>query len=99
MHLQSILSKALLTTTNVISLNLQESGGKPSKLLQVGRYPALGCIYPRLPGLTADNTWNAYGCNINETVVLENAQFIKDSGLLVAGYKYIVIDGLFHMSF
>jgi alpha-galactosidase len=40
-----------------------------------------------------DNTWNAYACDINETVVLENAQFINSSGLLGAGYNYFVIDG------
>ena len=54
-------------------------------------------MFPLLPvpadrGL--DNTWNAYDCNINETVVLENAQYIKDSGLLKAGYNYFVIDGI-----
>jgi len=50
-----------------------------------------------IASLTEDNTWNAYGCNINETIVLENACFMNNSGLLEAGYKYIVIDGLFHM--
>jgi hypothetical protein len=43
--------------------------------------------------LIVDNTWNAYGCNINETVLLENARFMKEAGLLEAGYQYIVIDG------
>ena len=53
-------------------------------------------LYPPLvASLTTDNTWNAYGCNINETVVLENAHFMKNSGLLDAGYNYVVIDGLF----
>ena len=41
-----------------------------------------------------DNTWNAYACDINETVVLENAKFINESGLLQAGYEYFVIDGI-----
>jgi hypothetical protein len=40
-----------------------------------------------------DNTWNAYACDINETVVLENAKFMNDSGLLKAGYEYFCIDG------
>ena len=44
MHLQSILSKALLAATTAFNPNSQEKEGKPSKLLQVGRYPALGCI-------------------------------------------------------
>jgi hypothetical protein len=45
-------------------------------------------------GLMIDNTWNAYGCSINETVVLENAKFMNESGLLQAGYDYFVIDGM-----
>jgi hypothetical protein len=44
--------------------------------------------------LIVDNTWNAYACHINETVVLENAKFINESGLLKAGYEYFVIDGI-----
>jgi hypothetical protein len=50
-------------------------------------------MYPPPPNADLDNTWNAYGCDINETIFLSNAQFIKDSGLLDAGYEYIVIDG------
>lgn len=45
-----------------------------------------------------DNTWNAYACDINETVVLENAKFINESGLLQAGYEYFVIDGISWLS-
>jgi hypothetical protein len=48
---------------------------------------------PAFKLLMKDNTWNAFGCNINETIVLENAQYMKESGLLEAGYKYVVIDG------
>ena len=44
--------------------------------------------------ILTDNTWNAYACDINETVVLENAKFINDSGLLQAGYDYFCIDGI-----
>ena len=43
--------------------------------------------------IVADNTWNAYYCDINETVVLDNAKFMNQSGLLKAGYEYFVIDG------
>jgi hypothetical protein len=41
-----------------------------------------------------DNTWNAYACNINESVVAENARYMNESGLLKAGYEYFVIDGI-----
>ena len=94
MRLQSLFS---LLPFSVAPFHSSGSTGKPTKLLQVGRLPALGCIHPLgSPGhiLTIkDNTWNAYGCNINETVLLDNAKIMKEAGLLEAGYKYIVIDG------
>ncbi|KAJ3847248.1 glycoside hydrolase [Lentinula lateritia] len=47
----------------------------------VGRLPALGY-----------NTWNAYGCNIDEDLVLEAAQLMVSLGLQAAGYEYVNID-------
>jgi hypothetical protein len=38
-----------------------------------------------------DNTWNAYARDINETVVLEDAKFTNESGLLEAGYEYSLL--------
>jgi hypothetical protein len=90
MFTQSLLSAASIVA-NLFQFDSQETIGKPSKLLEVGRLPALGCTLPHNADL--DNTWNAYGCDINETIFLSNAEFMKSSGLLDAGYKYIVIDG------
>ncbi|KIK54073.1 glycoside hydrolase family 27 protein [Collybiopsis luxurians FD-317 M1] len=47
----------------------------------VGKLPALGY-----------NTWNAYHCDINETVVLESAKLMVSLGLKDAGYEYVNID-------
>lgn len=38
------------------------------------------------------NTWNAYHCNINETVVIETAILMKTLGLQDAGYNHVNID-------
>lgn len=38
------------------------------------------------------NSWNKYGCNINETIILLTAQKIKELGLLELGYEYVVMD-------
>lgn len=38
------------------------------------------------------NTWNAYYCNINETIVLETAQYMKKYGLFDVGYNYVNLD-------
>ncbi|KAJ2936875.1 hypothetical protein H1R20_g210, partial [Candolleomyces eurysporus] len=42
----------------------------------IGRLPFMGY-----------NTWNAYACNINETVVLQSAQLMKSLGLSDVGYQ------------
>ncbi|KAH8823926.1 glycoside hydrolase superfamily [Flagelloscypha sp. PMI_526] len=38
------------------------------------------------------NTWNAFRCDISETLVADTAQIMKDKGLLAAGYNYVNID-------
>ncbi len=38
------------------------------------------------------NSWNHYGCDINEQVIKSNAQRILDLGLDRFGYKYVNID-------
>ncbi len=38
------------------------------------------------------NTWNTFGLDINERLVLESAQVMIESGLRDAGYTYIVLD-------
>lgn len=38
------------------------------------------------------NTWNTFGPNINEKVILETADAMVDLGLKDAGYEYLVID-------
>lgn len=38
------------------------------------------------------NTWNTYGLDIHENLILESARAIVESGLRDAGYTYVVID-------
>ncbi|KAF8155494.1 glycoside hydrolase [Crassisporium funariophilum] len=45
----------------------------------------------RLPVL-GYNTWNAYQCNIDETLMLTTAKLMKSLGLQAAGYNYVNID-------
>jgi alpha-galactosidase len=46
-----------------------------------GRLPAMGW-----------NSWNTYGCNINETVFLQVAELMNSLGLKELGYEYVNID-------
>jgi alpha-galactosidase len=38
------------------------------------------------------NSWNKYGCNVNEKLIRETADAMASSGMKDAGYQYIVID-------
>ncbi len=38
------------------------------------------------------NSWNQFGCRINETLVREMADAMLESGMKESGYQYIVID-------
>ncbi|WP_433386249.1 glycoside hydrolase family 27 protein [Micromonospora sp. KLBMP9576] len=38
------------------------------------------------------NTWNTFGCNINETLIRQMADSIVTNGLRDLGYKYVVVD-------
>lgn len=48
---------------------------------RIGRLPFMGY-----------NTWNAYHCAINETVILETAQYMKSLGFLDVGYDHVNLD-------
>jgi alpha-galactosidase len=38
------------------------------------------------------NTWNTFGCNINESLIRQMADTIVSTGLRDLGYKYVVVD-------
>ncbi|KAI0665930.1 glycoside hydrolase [Trametes maxima] len=71
------LNAAATTTSTAISASAPTLPPTHS----VGKLPALGW-----------NTWNAYGCDINEDKVLAAASQFESLGLAEAGYQYINID-------
>jgi alpha-galactosidase len=38
------------------------------------------------------NTWNSFGCNINETLIRQSADALVSSGMRDLGYQYVVVD-------
>ncbi|HPC36339.1 MAG TPA: glycoside hydrolase family 27 protein [Candidatus Marinimicrobia bacterium] len=38
------------------------------------------------------NSWNRFGCNVNEQLIRETADAMVSSGMKAAGYQYVVID-------
>jgi alpha-galactosidase len=50
---------------------------------------------PDSPALTPPlgwNTWNTFGCNINEALIRQATDAMVNSGMKAAGYSYVVID-------
>lgn len=61
--------------------------------------PALATPAPEPPGKTlgasppmAWNSWNKFGCDINEQLIRETADAMVGSGLRDAGYQYLNLD-------
>lgn len=42
------------------------------------------------------NSWNKFGCNVDENLIREIADAMVASGMKAAGYQYIVIDDCWH---
>ncbi|SCF05073.1 alpha-galactosidase [Micromonospora matsumotoense] len=38
------------------------------------------------------NSWNSFGCNINETLIRQTADALVSSGMRELGYQYVVVD-------
>ncbi|HPD26716.1 MAG TPA: glycoside hydrolase family 27 protein, partial [Candidatus Marinimicrobia bacterium] len=38
------------------------------------------------------NSWNRFGCDVNEQLIRETADAMVSSGMKAAGYQYVVID-------
>ncbi|GAA0404648.1 ricin-type beta-trefoil lectin domain protein [Micromonospora gifhornensis] len=77
----AVLSVLVLTLTTVIVDGLHSP--KPAQALNngVARTPPMGW-----------NTWNTFGCNINETLIRQMADAIVNTGMRDLGYKYVVVD-------
>lgn len=41
------------------------------------------------------NTWNAFGSDINEQLILQMAGFMRNMTLVQLGYNTIVLDGMY----
>jgi alpha-galactosidase len=40
----------------------------------------------------AQDNWNAFGCDVSETLLLQTADLIVDYGLKDLGYHYVILD-------
>jgi alpha-galactosidase len=42
------------------------------------------------------NSWNKYGCKVNEQVIRDTADAMATNGMKEAGYRYVVVDDCWH---
>ncbi|MFI5843045.1 glycoside hydrolase family 27 protein [Catenuloplanes sp. NPDC051500] len=76
--------KALLAAgVLLLSATASAVAATPAQALDngVGRVPPMGW-----------NSWNTFGCNINETLIRQTADSIVSSGMRDLGYRYVVVD-------
>lgn len=57
------------------------SGAEAQKFDKLAKTPPMGW-----------NSWNKYGCNVSEALIMSMADAMVSSGMKDAGYEYIVID-------
>src|SRR4030042_3755289 len=57
----------------------------PQKFTDLAKTPPMGW-----------NSWNKFGCNVNEKLIRETADAMVSSGMKEAGYQYINIDDCWH---
>jgi alpha-galactosidase len=79
------LSLALVTTGNVVL---------PASVSAVP-VPDTETLVPIPP--MGFNNWNAFGCDVNETLIRETADALISSGLAERGYEYVNIDDCWSM--
>ncbi|EFV12743.1 hypothetical protein HMPREF9336_02395 [Segniliparus rugosus ATCC BAA-974] len=66
-------------------------------VIRLSRSTARSAAGPAIPGLPATaplgwNSWNAYGCDIDEAKIRHAADALVSSGMRDAGYRYVVVD-------
>lgn len=73
----------------------------------LGKTPQMGSFIRNYPigktllcffSLLGWNSWNHFGCNINEQVIRETADALVSTGLAKAGYNYVNIDDCWAVS-
>ncbi|SNY24587.1 glycoside hydrolase family 27 protein [Paractinoplanes atraurantiacus] len=69
--------------TVAMAVGLGAAGPRPARALEngVARTPPMGW-----------NTWNTFGCNINETLIKQTADALVSNGMRDLGYQYVVVD-------
>ena len=77
--------KRVLKTCLVLALLTLSGAATAQKFEGLAKTPQLGW-----------NSWNKFGCNVNEQMIRETADAMVSSGMKDAGYQYVNIDDCWH---
>ena len=68
-----------------------KAGKEPAAAAQAAAPGASAPVLAPVPPM-GFNTWNKFGCEVDETLIRQTADAMVETGMLDAGYKYLVID-------
>jgi alpha-galactosidase len=75
----------------VVTVTLAVAMAPAFALVTAAPVEALGNGLARTPQM-GFNDWNAYGCNVSESLIESTAQAMHTNGMQAAGYQYVNID-------
>ncbi|MGN0854190.1 MAG: alpha-galactosidase [Kiritimatiellia bacterium] len=87
-------AKAYINESRLGATTRAEAEKRALRLLELGQLPPKGETMRPLMGWSS---WNTFGVNISEAIILETARAMATNGLKQAGYEYVNIDdGFFY---
>ena len=84
----AMMRKTLLTLAATMSLTVSALADNMMKLQSSGQQPVAGAMSPTMGW----SSWNTYGVNISESLIMRQTDAMVQKGLKDAGYNHINID-------
>ena len=82
--------KAYVNLSRLEGASRDEVATRAARLLDAAKIPP--ARDPKLRPLMGWSSWNTFGVDISETIILETARAMATNGLKAAGYTYVNID-------
>ena len=82
--------KAYVNLSRLEGASRDEVAARAARLLDMAKIPP--ARDPKLRPLMGWSSWNTFGVDISETIILETARALATNGLKNAGYTYVNID-------
>ena len=82
--------KAYVNLSRLEGAKREDVAARAARLLDAAKIPPTSD--PKIRPLMGWSSWNTFGCEISEDVILETARAMATNGLRAAGYTYVNID-------